>query len=97
MAKQAAGNQILDFSPDVEALKPAKVVGPKGNICMHYAVCFRLTGLNSFLKEHPGMCYYQNFAAADANVYPISSDQIEKLQVVRDWQKLLDVDSADKA
>lgn len=86
VAKQAAGNEYLDFSPDVEAQKPTKVVEPNGAICTHYAVCFKLTGLNPFLKRNPGKCYYQNCVAGDTKVEPFPVEEIEALQVTKDWQ-----------
>jgi hypothetical protein len=89
VAKQAAGNEILDFSPNVEAQKPTKVVGPNGFLCMHYAVCFRLTKLNSYLKEHPGTCYYQNCAANNTDVVPFPLDDMKELHAVKIWLSLL--------
>ncbi len=86
VAKQAAGNEILDFRPDVEAKKPSLVVEPNGTICMHYAVCFKLTKPNEFLKRHQGECQYQNLAAKFKDVQAIPLIQARSLPIVADWE-----------
>lgn len=86
VAKQAAGNQILDFGPDVEARKPVLIAGPNGTVWVHYSVCFKLTDLNPYLKMHSGKCIYQNLAAEDKRSRAISFEKAESLPEVADWR-----------
>jgi acylphosphatase len=85
VAKQAAGNQNLDFSPDVEARKPSLAVEKNGEICKHYAVRFVLTRMPSSQPDSR-VCRYQNFAADDKSVRDIPSDEVAKLSTVADWE-----------
>ena len=87
VAKQAAGNQVLDFSSDVEAKKPSLAVEKDGGICKHYAVRFVLTKLPSSLPDSE-VCRYQNFAATDKSVRAIPSDTVAKLSAVADWEMI---------
>ncbi|MFZ2470993.1 MAG: acylphosphatase [Methanothrix sp.] len=96
VAKQAAGNQNLDFSPDVEARKPSLAVEKNGEICKHYAVRFVLTKMPSSQPDSR-VCRYQNFAADDKIVRDISSDKVAKLSTVADWKMTADNSSSETA
>ena len=86
IAKQAAGNKLLDFRPDVDAKKPNILMLPNGTICMHYEVCFKLLKLNEYLSLHSKECQYQNLAATDKNVRPIPLSQVQALRKMADWR-----------
>ena len=86
IAKQAAGNMMLDFRPDVDAKKPNILLLSNGTICMHYEVCFKLLKLNDYLKLHSNECQYQNLEAMDKNVRPIPLSQVQTLRNMADWR-----------
>ena len=93
VAKQAAGNQNLDFSPDVEARKPSLAVEKNNEICKHYAVRFVLTRMPSSQPDSR-VCRYQNFAADDKSVREIPSDKVARLSTVADWKMTADNSSS---
>ncbi len=86
VAKQAAGNQLLDFGPDVEAKKPVLVSGLEGEVFVHYSVCFKLTNLNQYLKDHSAKCIYQNMASKNKEPKDIKFEDVEGLRVVTEWK-----------
>jgi hypothetical protein len=98
VAKQAAGNTNLDFGPNLEAKSPSLIIGPKGNVWLHYSVCFELTNLNKYLEDHSKKCIYQNLAKGFNKPEDIDPDQVECLSSVKEWisKKRLDKGMQDK-
>ncbi|MBN1236647.1 MAG: hypothetical protein JW999_11480 [Methanotrichaceae archaeon] len=83
----------LDFGLDVETKKPIPVLGPKGEVWMHYSVCFRLTKLNSnlddYIVNHRGECIYQNLAANDMNPNDVLQEEVDTIPEVADWKAVV--------
>ncbi|MBN1323318.1 MAG: hypothetical protein JW986_04865 [Methanotrichaceae archaeon] len=85
VARQAVHGQQLDFSPDIEARERLEK-WTNGDPFMHYAVCFKLTGLNDYLRKNQGICRYQNLAGDIKDVQSIPLENAVALRVVSEWQ-----------
>jgi hypothetical protein len=89
IGRQASDNENLDFSPNIIANKPCMVVEPStGSICIHYAVCFKLTKLNKYLtKKRPlNLCRYQNLVSKTEDVQSIPIKTAKSLSSVSHWR-----------
>lgn len=76
---QAAGNQKLDFRPDVDAKNPTLIVasdGKIGKICRRYEVVFKLTKLNDSLSND--VCRYQNVATGKSDVRSVKLSDLQR-------------------
>ncbi len=85
VARQAVHGQQLDFSPDIEA-RTSLEKWTNGDPFMHYAVCFKLTGLNDYLRKNQGICRYQNLAAGFKDVQSIPLEKVARLRAVSEWK-----------